>query len=86
MKRYNKIFKKNVRGVLTFVIYCIRRCLISDCFYGLLYVSHLSFLERIANPRAQVDCEHLQQQVIHMYIFAYSLTIMVNVVKLTIPK
>ncbi len=64
----------------------IRRCLISDCFYGPWYVNHPPFLELSANPRAQVDCVHLQQQVKRMYIFEYSLIIMMRDVKLTVPK
>ncbi len=56
----------------------IRRCLISDCFYGLRYVSHSPFLERSANLWAHwLRCLHT---------FEYSFIIMVNDVTLTIPR
>ncbi len=55
------------------------------CFYGPRYVSRPPFMERLRTFE-RVDCVRLQQQVIHMYIFEYSLMIMVNDVKLTVPK
>ncbi len=72
----NNVLVSQFRSMLHRYIY-IPRCLIIDRFYGPRYVSNPPFLERSANLWAHWLCASTTASY-SLYIFEYSLIIMVN--------